>query len=90
MRVFIHPVLCYIFLPKYDAQLKHSLWYIPVDVWPNVSLTRAELLSFKRPTRPHRTAKVPIRIRNFHLGYVKCFFFLSSKLNELIFTGMHQ
>jgi len=34
--------------------------YKPVD-----ELARA-LLSFKRPTRPHRTATVPI-IRSFHL-----------------------
>ena len=54
--------------------------YKPVDELARV------LLSFKRPTRPHRTVTVLI-ISNFHLEnrYAKCFFSQSSKPNELIY-----
>jgi len=54
------------------------------------ALARA-LLSFKRPTRPHRTATVPI-IRSFHLEIVlRQILHLqsqSSKPNELILNAM--
>jgi len=49
------------------------------------------LLTFKRPTRPHRTATVDLPIiGNFQLGkgYAKCFFSQSSRSNELIFNTM--